>query len=154
MSPPANIRSFGTVAAKNPPATRERKERREVQDPFLVIRITGGTNHHGRSYFIVHTPRSPRQYSFPQSRSRHLRSPDDVSDGAIGPTGITSHRQNDAELCVTAHHARECFLRSFEWIGFNHGTHATQLGEAQGVLGIRWSSNRRALDGTLSADEL
>jgi hypothetical protein len=58
------------------------------------------------------------------------QSPDDVSDGAIGRTGITSHRQNDAELCVTAHHPRECFLRSFERIGLNPGTHATQLGEA------------------------
>ena len=67
---------------------------------------------------------------------------------------VTSHGQDDAELCVTAHHPRECFLRSFEWIGFNHGAHATQLGEAQGVLGIRWCSHRRALDGTLSADEL
>src|SRR5260370_25210821 len=98
MLPPANIRSFGTVAAKKPPATRERKERREVQDPFLVIRITGGKNHHGRSYFIVHTPRSPRQYSFFQSRSPHLRSPDAVSDRAIPPPRTTTHRPTREKL--------------------------------------------------------
>src|SRR5450432_1853376 len=36
----------------------------------------------------------------------------------------TSHRQNDAELCVAAHHARVSLVRLFEWICFNHGTHA------------------------------
>jgi hypothetical protein len=37
----------------------------------------------------------------------------------------TSHRQHDAELSVTAHHARVGLGRLFERIGFNHGTHAT-----------------------------
>jgi hypothetical protein len=36
----------------------------------------------------------------------------------------TSHRQNDAELCIAAHHARVGLGRFFERIGFNHGTHA------------------------------
>ena len=36
----------------------------------------------------------------------------------------TSHRQNDAELCIAAHHARVSLGRFFERIGFNHGTHA------------------------------
>ena len=38
----------------------------------------------------------------------------------------TSHRQNDAELCVAAHHAGVCLRRFFERIGFNHRAHAGQ----------------------------
>jgi hypothetical protein len=37
---------------------------------------------------------------------------------------LFSHRQNDAELCFAAHHARVGFSRFVERIGFNHGTHA------------------------------
>jgi len=36
----------------------------------------------------------------------------------------TSHRQNDAELRVTAQHARVSLARFFERKCFNHGTHA------------------------------
>ncbi len=36
----------------------------------------------------------------------------------------TSHCQNDAELCVAAHHSRVSLGGFFERIGFNHGTHA------------------------------
>ena len=36
----------------------------------------------------------------------------------------TSHRQNDAELCLAAHHPRVSLGRFFERIRFNHGTHA------------------------------
>lgn len=32
-----------------------------------------------------------------------------------------SHRQNDAELCVAAHHPRVSLSRFFERIGFNYG---------------------------------
>jgi hypothetical protein len=38
--------------------------------------------------------------------------------------GPTSHRQNDAELCVAAHHSRVSLGRFFERICFNHGTDA------------------------------
>src|ERR1035437_8923144 len=66
----------------------------------------------------------------------------------------TSHRQNDAELCVAAQHSRISLGRSFERIGFNHGTHAGQFGEAQSVLRIGWCSRGPALDGFTSANEL
>ena len=36
----------------------------------------------------------------------------------------TSHRQNDAELGVAAHHPRVRFTGSLEWISFNHWAHA------------------------------
>jgi hypothetical protein len=36
----------------------------------------------------------------------------------------TSHRQNDAELCVAAYHARVSLGRFFKGICFNHGMHA------------------------------
>ena len=58
----------------------------------------------------------------------------------------TSHRQNDAELCLAAHHARVSLGRFFERIGFNHGTHAGQFGEAQRVLGIGWLFPRPSLE--------
>ena len=35
-----------------------------------------------------------------------------------------SHRQNNSELRLAAHHARVSLGRFFERIGFNHGTHA------------------------------
>ena len=47
--------------------------------------------------------------------------PWDVPFPGFGPT---SHRQNDAELCIAAHHSRVCLGRFFEWIRFNHGAHA------------------------------
>ncbi len=46
----------------------------------------------------------------------------------------TSHRQNDAELRLAAHHARVSLGRFFERICFNHGTHAGQFGEVQCTL--------------------
>ena len=36
----------------------------------------------------------------------------------------TSHRQNDAELCIAAHHARVSLGRFFERVRLDHGTHA------------------------------
>jgi hypothetical protein len=36
---------------------------------------------------------------------------------------LASHRQNDTELCVTAHHTRVGLRRFFERIGFNHGAY-------------------------------
>jgi hypothetical protein len=42
----------------------------------------------------------------------------------------TLHCENDAELCLAAHHARERLGRLFERIGFNHGPHAAEFGEA------------------------
>jgi hypothetical protein len=38
--------------------------------------------------------------------------------------GPTSHRQNDAELCLAAHHSRVSLGRFFERICFNHRTDA------------------------------
>src|SRR5215831_6680742 len=72
----------------------------------------------------------------------------------LGHRPATSHRQNHAELGVATHHPRISLRRLLEWISFNHRTHAGQFGEVHCVLGIRWCPYRRALDGTLSADEL
>ena len=58
----------------------------------------------------------------------------------------TSHRQDDAELRVAAHHSRVSLGRFFERIGFNHGTHAGQFGEAQRVFGIGRCSRGPALN--------
>ena len=43
-----------------------------------------------------------------------------------------SHGQNNAELCVAAHHACVSLAR-FERIGFNHGAHTGEFGKAQGI---------------------
>jgi len=50
------------------------------------------------------------------------------------PCWSTSHRQNDAELCVAAQHARVGLGHFFERVRLDHGTHAAQFGEAQCVL--------------------
>src|SRR5215469_2780375 len=39
------------------------------------------------------------------------------------PSLATSHRQNDAELCVAAHHSRVTLGRFLERIGFDQGAH-------------------------------
>ena len=65
-----------------------------------------------------------------------------------------SHCEDDAELCLAAHHASVSFGRSFEWVGFNHGTHAGQFGEVQCVFGIRRRSRCPPLDSLASTDEL
>jgi hypothetical protein len=63
-------------------------------------------------------------------------------DCTVGPS---SHRQDHTELGVAAHHARVSLGRSFERIAFNHGTHAAQFSEAQGILGIGGCSRGPAL---------
>jgi hypothetical protein len=65
-----------------------------------------------------------------------------------------SHRENDAELRLAAHHPRVAFRRFFERISFNHGTHTCKFGEVQGVFGIRRCSRGPALKALTSADEL
>ena len=54
-----------------------------------------------------------------------------VSAGVPQPYAAapTSHRQNDAELRLAAHHSRVSLGRFFERIGFDHGTHAGQFSE-------------------------
>src|SRR5690242_11546437 len=69
-------------------------------------------------------------------------------------TTQTSHSQNDAELGVAAHHTRVSLTRLLERVGFNHGTHATQFGEAQGVFGIGGRSRGPALNAVNSKNEL
>src|SRR5436309_2560057 len=46
-----------------------------------------------------------------------------------------SHRENDAKLCFATHHSRVGLAHFFQWIGFNHGTHAGLFGEVECVLG-------------------
>src|ERR1700739_46936 len=64
------------------------------------------------------------------------------------------HRQNDAELRITAHHSRVSLASLFEWIGLNHRTNPGQLRKPQCVFGIGWRTGRPALDGATSADQL
>src|SRR6266581_376150 len=66
----------------------------------------------------------------------------------------TSHRQNDAELCVAAHHSRVALGRFFERVGFDHRTHAGQLGESKRVLGICRRSGSPTLNRPISKNEL
>ena len=72
----------------------------------------------------------------------------------FSPCFANSHRQNDAKLCLAAHHARVSLARFFERICFNHRTHAGQFGEVQCVLGIGWRSRRPALNRSTSSNEL
>jgi hypothetical protein len=72
-----------------------------------------------------------------------------ASTGACG-----SHCENHSELCLAAYHPRVCLSRFFKRICFNHGTHTTQFGEAQCVLGIGWCARSPTLNGSTSADEL
>src|SRR5580704_18523192 len=65
-----------------------------------------------------------------------------------------SHCQNDAELCLAVHHARVSLARFFQWISFDHGTHAAQFGKVQRILGIRRRSRGPALNRSTSGNEL
>jgi len=65
-----------------------------------------------------------------------------------------SHCQNDAELCIAAHHSRISLCCFFERLCFNHGTHASEFGESQSVLGIAWCSRGPALNASASTNEL
>ena len=47
-----------------------------------------------------------------------------VSQAVAIADSLTSHRQNNAELCLTAQHACVRLGRFFERVRFNHGTHA------------------------------
>src|SRR5215472_13475312 len=83
------------------------------------------------------------------------------SDWRLAPKGFrrsfagkTSHCQNDTELRLAAKHALVCLGGFFERTGFNHGTHAGELGKAQRVLGIRWCSRCPTLNRSTSHDEL
>src|SRR5208282_2151664 len=66
----------------------------------------------------------------------------------------TSHRENDAKLCLAAHHARVSFGRFFERVCLDHGTHAAQFGETQCVLGVGCRSSSPALNRSTSSNEL
>jgi hypothetical protein len=57
-----------------------------------------------------------------------------------------SHRENDAELRLAAHHPRVAFRRFFERISFNHGAHSAEFSEAECVIGIGWCQGRVKLD--------
>src|SRR5262245_28988378 len=52
---------------------------------------------------------------------RRLSSADSAPRSLCLPT---SHCQNNTELCIAAHHSSVSFSRLFEWIGFDHRTHA------------------------------
>src|SRR5215470_1852156 len=65
-----------------------------------------------------------------------------------------SHRQNDAELRLAAHHPCVGFAGFLERIGLNHGAHAGQFCETQRVLSIRWYSGSPAAQRMTAEDEL
>src|SRR5579864_6975599 len=67
---------------------------------------------------------------------------------------LTSHRQNDAELCLAAQHTFITLCCFFEWIGLNHRAHAGQLGETQSVILIRRRTRSPALNGSAASNEL
>jgi hypothetical protein len=86
--------------------------------------------------------------SAPHRRRRHV-------DGPLALRGRSvSHRQNDAELCVAAHHPRVGLARSFERKRFDHGPQAGEFGAARCVLGIARRPRSVALNRSSFADEL
>src|ERR1051326_629148 len=58
----------------------------------------------------------------------------------------TSHRQNNAELCLAAHHSRVRLCGFLQWISLNHGAHSSQFSKMQCVFGIGWRSCGPALN--------
>ena len=68
--------------------------------------------------------------------------------GRLRCYGVTSisHRQDDTELRVAAHHARVGFGGLLQGIGFDHRPHAGELGEANRVLGVGRGPRVAALD--------
>src|SRR5262249_35053654 len=66
----------------------------------------------------------------------------------------TLHRQHNAELRVAAQHARVSLASFFERVGFDHGAHASQFGEAQRVLGVNRCARSPALNCSTAEDEL
>jgi len=64
------------------------------------------------------------------------------------------HCQNHAELRLPAQHPRVRLGRALERIGLDHGTHAGELGEAQGVLGISLLGERPGFGSTPDGDHL
>src|SRR5262245_53039980 len=66
----------------------------------------------------------------------------------------TSHRQNDAELCLAAHHSCVSLSCFFERICFNHRTHPGQFGEVRCVLGVGWCSRNPAVHRSTATDQL
>src|ERR1044072_5804668 len=77
-----------------------------------------------------------------------------ISSAIFLPLVQSSHRQDDAELCVAAEHARVSLRSLFERICLNHRAHAGQLGEAQRVLGIGRRPRGPALNRPTPRDEL
>lgn len=90
--------------------------------------------------------------SLASTRTRHVGSDPNVDRGHVFHRA--SHRQDDAELCVTAQHACVSLGCFSERICFDHRTHGGQFGEAQGVLGIGWCSRGPALNRSASGNEL
>ena len=66
----------------------------------------------------------------------------------------TSHRQNDAELCLAAHHPRVSLACPFERVFLDHRTHARKFGEVHRVLFIGGRSGSRAFNFLSSNNEL
>src|SRR5215831_17831349 len=58
----------------------------------------------------------------------------------------TSHRQDDAEFCLPAHHVSVSFGGFHERIFFDHWADACHFRKMQRVLGIGWDPSQPALD--------
>src|SRR5262245_15762193 len=65
----------------------------------------------------------------------------------------TSHRQNDAELCLAAHHSCVSLACFFERICFNHRTHPGQLCAVRCVLGVCCCSRNPAVNRSTATDQ-
>ena len=60
-----------------------------------------------------------------------------ISNGGLSSLQLAQlHRQHNAKLCVTAHHAGICFGSFFQRIGFDHGAYPAQFGKAKRVIGL------------------
>src|SRR5215467_7643832 len=66
----------------------------------------------------------------------------------------TSHRQNNAEFCFAAHHARVSLARLFERVCLDHRAHARKFSEIQCVPFSGWCTRSRALNILSSNNEL
>src|SRR5215470_16042210 len=66
----------------------------------------------------------------------------------------TSHRQDDAEFCLPAHHVSVSFGGFHERIFFDHWADARHFRKTQRVLGIGWDSSQPALDSSRGENQL
>src|ERR1700730_796029 len=84
------------------------------------------------------------------SNERHMHPPPSLANAIV----TTSHGQNNAKLCLAAHHPGIGLVRPFERIGFYHWTDAGEFGEVQCILGVCWCSRVPTLQASTCADEL